>query len=409
MEPWLASGKMLASARSTESRLTALVLQAERSHLLVPIWWSDNLQSVSAPPVAGPLSFVVPGVAESSEAYLLTLGGPQRLRHQRVTGGVRISLERLPADGLVLLTDDPAAFSQVARYLRSCAPRATQLRRNLSAMHWQAAARVYPAVPDKTVSQDELQATLAMAKRSLAECDQYAASRNYEAAYHEADALEQALAASDHGLWRATTAGQTVAENPLALGVATLPDLVRVNGLLAGAPTGANLLPRGGFENLAQLLEAGWRHQQLPIEGIVTAVRLSPDAPYRGAFCLELEASTVDPETPAPVVPSSPVWVTSQPVRVHAGDLIEITGQARVPEELLGTVDGLEILDTLGGPELAVHFQSAPSWQPFRMIRAATADADVTVTIALTGLGRAQVDDVALRTIQQGRPLAVSQ
>ena len=409
MEPWLASGKMLASARSTESRLTALVLQAERSHLLVPIWWSDNLQSVSAPPVAGPLSFVVPGVAESSEAYLLTLGGPQRLRHQRVTGGVRISLERLPADGLVLLTDDPAAFSQVARYLRSCAPRATQLRRNLSAMHWQAAARVYPAVPDQTVSQDELQATLAMAKRSLAECDQYAASRNYEAAYHEADALEQALAASDHGLWRATTAGQTVAENPLALGVATLPDLVRVNGLLAGAPTGANLLPRGGFENLAQLLEAGWRHQQLPIEGIVTAVRLSPDAPYRGAFCLELEASSVDPETPAPVVPSSPVWVTSQPVRVHAGDLIEITGQARVPEELLGTVDGLEILDTLGGPELAVHFQSAPSWQPFRMIRAATADADVTVTIALTGLGRAQVDDIALRTIQQGRPLAVSQ
>lgn len=409
MEPWLASGKLLASARSTESRLTALVLQAERSHLLVPIWWSDNLQSVSAPQAAGPLSFVVPGVAESSEAYLLTLGGPQRLRHQRVTGGVRISLDRLPADGLVLLTDDPAAFSQVARYLRRCAPRATQLRRNLATMHWQAAARVYPAVPDATVSQDELQATLAAAKRSLAACDQYAASRNYEAAYHEADALDRTLASSDYRVWQVTTAGQSVAENPLALGVATLPDLARVNALLAEAPSGANLLPRGGFENLAQLLEAGWRHQQLPIEGIATAVRLSPDAPHRGAFCLELEASPTDPDTPAPVVPSSPVWVTSRPVRVRAGDLIEITGQARVPEELLGTVDGLEIADTLGGPELAVHIRSAPSWQPFRMIRAAPADADVTVTIALTGLGMAQVDDVALRTIQQHPPLAVSQ
>jgi hypothetical protein len=69
----------------------------------------------------------------------------------------------------------------------------------------------------------------------------------------------------------------------------------------------------------------------------------------------------------------------------------------------------LEIVDTLGGPELAVHIQSAPSWRPFRMIRAAAVDADVTVTIALTGLGTAQVDDVALRTIQVRPPLAVSQ
>ena len=413
MEPWLASGKMLASARSTQPRLTALVLQAERSHLLVPIWWSDNLQSVSAATAAGPLSFVVPGVAESSEAYLLTLGGPQRLRHQRVTGGVRISLERLPADGLVLLTDDPAAFSQVSRYLRRGAPRATQLRRNLAAMHWQTSARAYPAVPSETVSQDELQATLAAAKRSLTACDQHAANRNYEAAYLEADAVEQTLTASDYRLWQATTAGQTVAENPLVLSVATLADLVRVNGFVARAPAGENLLPRGGFENLAQLLEAGWRHQQLPIDGITTTVRLSPDAPYRGAYCLELEARPADPDAPASVVPASPVWVTSPPVRVRAGDLIEITGQARVPEELLGTVDGLEILDTLGGPELAVHIPSSPSWRPFRMIRAATADADVTVTIALTGLGAAQVDDVALRTIHpaatnQRPPLATS-
>jgi hypothetical protein len=399
LEPWLAAGKMLASARSTEPQLTALVLQAERSHLLVPIWWSDNLTSVNAPPATGPLSFVVPGVADSSEAYLLTLGGPQRLRHRRVTGGIRISLERLPADGLVMLTDDPSAFSQVARYLRSCAPRATQLRRNLAARHWQTCARVYPTVPSQTVLQEELQGSLAAAKRALEACDQHAANRDYESAYQQADAAEQILSESDYLLWQETTAGQSVAENPLVLSIATLADLVRVNGLLSRSPGGENRLPLGGFENLPTLLAAGWRHQQLSIEGITTAVRLSPTAPHGGAYCLELEARPVDAHAPAPVVPASPVWVKSRPVRIRAGELVEITGQVRVPKALLGSVDGLEIIDTLGGPELATRIQAAPSWQRFRMIRAATADTDLTITIALTGLGTAQVDNLAIRTL----------
>ena len=400
MEPWLATGKVLASARSTEPQLTALVLQAERSHLLVPIWWSDNLTSVNAPSATGPLSFTVPGVAESSEAYLLTLGGPQRLRHQRVTGGVRISVDRLPADGLVMLTDDPSAFSQVARYLRQCAPRATQLRRNLAAAHWQTCASVYPNVQCESVSQDELQASLAAAKRDLQASDERAANRNYELAYQQADAMENTLSQSDYLLWQETTAGQSVAENPLVLSVATLAPLVRVNGLLSSSPGSENRLPLGSFEDLPALLAAGWRHQQLPIEGIETAVRLSPTAPHSGAFCLELEARPLDAHAPAPVVPASPVWVKSRPVRIRTGELVEITGSARVPKELLGSVDGLEIVDTLGGPELATRIKAAPSWQPFRMIRVATSDADVTVTIGLTGLGTAQVDDVAIRTLR---------
>lgn len=427
LEPWLDSEKLLASARSSDPQLTALVLQAERSHLLVPIWWSDNLTSVNAPPVSGPLTFVVPGVAESSEAYLLTLGGPQRLRHKRVTGGVRITVERLPADGLVMLTDDPGAFSQVARYLRRCAPRATQLRRNLAAMHWQTCARVYPTLPSQSVSRDELQTSLARAKQALQMCDQYAAHRNYELAYQKADEVEHTLLESDYLVWQEITGGQSVAENPLVLSVETLGDLVQINGLLSRFPASKNQLPLGGFEDLPALLAEGWRHQQLPIDGIATAVRLSPAAPYEGSYCLELEAHALDAEAPAPVVPASPVWVTSRPVRIRGGELVEISGQARVPEELLGSVDGLEIIDSLGGPELATRIKAAPSWHRFRMIRAVESDADVTVTIALTGLGTAQVDNVAIRTlripnarptssapqspatVQQRPPLAVSQ
>lgn len=410
LEPWIASGKMLASARSNDIHLTALVLQAERSHLLVPIWWDDASGPGGARPGPGPFTFLVPGVAESSEAYLLTLGGPQRLRHQRVTGGMRITVEQLPTDGLVLLTDDPTAFSQVSRYLRRAAPRATQLRRNLAAMHWQASARAYASAPAGTVSQQELQAVLAEAKRVLSACDQHAAARNYETAYHDADRVEQMLDICDRRLWDAAVRGRSVAENPLAFSVQTLTELSRIDGQLTRSAAGENRLPQGGFEDLSQLLKSGWRHEQLTLEGISTAVRLSPQAPHGGAYCLQLEAVPADLESPAPVVASSPVWVSSPAVAVHAGDVVEIIGQARVNEELLGSVDGLQIFDSLGGEELAVRIRSSPSWQPFRLVRAVEADAEVIVTIALTGLGTAQVDDLAFRVLRPAAapPLAVS-
>ena len=89
------------------------------------------------------------------------------------------------------------------------------------------------------------------------------------------------------------------------------------------------------------------------------------------------------------------------PIQVRAGDLIEITGVARLPKPLLGSVDDLQIIDSLGGPDMALRIHHAPSWQPFRVIRAATSDAQLTVTIALFGLGKAQIDDLAIRIVKK--------
>ena len=402
MEPWLAAGKLLASARSNDSEMTALVMQAERSHLLVPVSWSDRLEGAETPAREGPMWFIVPGVAESSEAYLLTLGGPQRLRHNRVTGGIRVSLEQLPSDSLVLLTDDPSAFSQVARYLRRIAPRATKLRRDLAASRVETAADNYPSISSNSLSQEQLQATLAGAQQTLSDCDSALASRNYELAYELADAAERTIARTDLLLWQEVAKGRSAAEIPLAIGVNALPELQRLPLRWSGTSYGQNLLAEGGFENLQSLLDAGWRHKKLPLEGIQTAVRLSPTAPHTGQYCLELEAAAND-STLAPVVPTAPVWIKSRPVHLRAGDILEITGVARVPQSLIGSVDGLQIFDTLGGSELATRVRAAPSWQPFRMIRTTSSDTEVSVVIAMSGLGIAQVDDLSFRLISQGQ------
>ncbi|NOY40466.1 MAG: hypothetical protein GXP26_01330 [Planctomycetes bacterium] len=399
-EPWLASGKLQTAARSSQSQLTALVLQVERSHILIPVNWSSTMQSLQSARGNTPTSFIVPGVSESAEAYLITLGGAQRVRKRRVTGGLRISLESFPTDAFVLLTDDPQAFSQVSRYLRRIAPRATQLRQELATLRLQDTSRVANAINDRS---KPISSLLAQAQGEIQNCGRSRSSKTFDLAYRQADRAELLLEQCEQLLIaQSATAGKLspFTSSP-SFGVVSLPAQVQFQKNLNRAPVGKNLLQGGDFEDMQTLLQSGWRHKQLPIKGIATTVRLSPEAAHSGSYCLELEARSTDTTIPAPVVPASPVWITSPPLRVRAGEIIEITGVARVPEPLIGSVDGLQIIDSLGGVDMSLRIPQAPSWQPFRLIRVTPTDVDVTVSIALTGLGKAQVDDLAIRTISK--------
>ncbi|MEM8946631.1 MAG: hypothetical protein AAGD11_15770 [Planctomycetota bacterium] len=399
-EPWLLAGKEVSSARASRPDLSALVLQAERSHLLVPVWWQQNMQASAHPRSDGPVSFVVPGVAESSEAFLVTVGGIQRVRHRRVTGGIRISLDQLPIDGYLLLSDDPQAIAQVTGYVRRVGPRAARLQRDLVSMQLQEVSSVTARLGSAN-NDPALMGNLAATKTKLAECDQYLKSRSFALAYLSADAGSTAINEVQKQLSAEQGRGAAPQGSSISHAWIPLPDQLDLQRTLSRAPLSTNLLRGGGFEDLASLLEYGWRHKQLTIDGITTAVRLSPAAPHSGTYCLELEARAIDPSAPTTIVPTAPVWISSSPLSVRRGDLLEITGVARVAEPVVGSIDGLQIIDSLGGVDLALRIQDAPTWQPFKLIRAATSDTEVTVTIALSGLGKAQVDDVALRVVRK--------
>ena len=409
VQPWLAAGKPLTSARSTDSQLTALVMQVERSHLMVPIWWSSNTQPGGLPQHQGPVSLVVPGVPESCEAYLLTPGGAQRLRHKRVTGGIRVSLEKRPTDALVLLTSDPQAFSQTNEYLRKQAPRAARLRSQLAAIRSQQTQSVVASLAAGPTENQAIQNLLSEAASVLQQSQTDLASGRFFSAYQRAAAADSVLDRVDGQLWNETVGPdeipiQALQSHPLAASFSSLADFRQLKTILARAPAGANLLPGGGFEHLPTLLQLGWKHQRLPQPGVQSAVRLSPEAPHSGSYCLELEALPADPDAPPATLPTAPAWVTSPEMPLQAGDLVEITGVARVPQQPLGSIDGLMIFDSLGGEEMAVRVTEAPSWRPFRLLRAAPTDTTVTVTIALTGHGRVQLDDLAIRVLRRSDP-----
>ena len=140
----------------------------------------------------------------------------------------------------------------------------------------------------------------------------------------------------------------------------------------------------------------------IEIEGHVVGgvnLRLSPEAPGEGSYCLELHVQNETPDGTAPALPKAPVWVTSPPITVPPGYLLEISGLVRVAESPIGLADPLLIFDSIGGEESALRVNLSPSWSPFRLVRAAPPGSQLRLTVALGGVGRAQIDGVAVRYV----------
>lgn len=403
VEPWLASGKSTTSAAVSRPDMTALALTTERSHLLAPVRWGASAatpqgRATGSPRPEEPVSLLVAGAAESAEAYLLNLGGAERLRSRRVTGGVRVTADRLPADSLVLLTQDGLAFSQVQRRLRSRAERAAALYDALAQRELRIAREALERLPEEVALLLGSDVILSRAALSLAAAATQRAARDFPRACTSAKAALAGLSDLEEQVARQLLAGSPPGAWPINMGWAGLPNLARVVAAAASA-TPLEPVPGGQFADLASLRQQGWRHLEFPLPGVETTVRLSPEAPDEGPYCLQLEAQPTDePQRPRPLA-TPPVWVTSPPLTPAGGSLIEIVGRVRTSTPLIGTPGELLIFDSLGGEQQALRIKHAPSWQTFRLVRAAKSGVATQLTIALSGYGTAEVDSVRFRAL----------
>ena len=201
-------------------------------------------------------------------------------------------------------------------------------------------------------------------------------------------------------MWDKTVAaGGSPVACPLTTNFATLPQAATFLDQIKRFQPGENRMAAGDFEDLSAMLNAGWRHFEHPQPNIETEVELSPSSPYAGRFSLHLRAKTVDAALASGLVESPPLWITSAPVMVQAGELLCIRGRVRMRTAVTGSVDGLLIYDSLAGDALAERIGVTSNWKEFAMYRVAPATGPMTLTFALTGLGDAMLDDVSVKAI----------
>jgi hypothetical protein len=398
--PWGAAGQSLALVDSSQPEAKGAVLKMGRSQLLLPVWTSPGAQYVPAQSAGNDVTYIVPGIPESSRAYEITPGGMRMLWDRRVTGGMRIQLEEFGLTSLVLLTDDGSLVLQLRQRLSQMAQRTATLQRQLALTKLQRVEEVNRRLAVGGRSLAEAEKWIGEARAAMQQCDQFLAAAQYRDAYLQARRTMRTLRLLEQAHWDATVSktsrGPTT---PFEVGFGTLPEHWELITAVRTAASSPNLLAGGDFEGWTRLQRAGWSHVQHHQIGVVSSANLTPEAQHGGGLGLRLRAQAQDPQAPPALVENPPVWIASPAVEVRSGQLIRIHGWVNVPEPISGSLDGLMILDSLTGAALAKRYGATSGWQEVEMIRLAPESGSISVTIALTGLGEALIDDFEITTL----------
>jgi hypothetical protein len=398
LSPWAASGSLVGTADSSDGGVRGVVLQTDRTRLLLPLANAPASQLALPGLSAAGISFVVPGVPESHNAYLLLPADLRPLAHTRTSGGTRVVLA--PGElGPIVFTQDPLVVRELARRIAAGRGRVLQLARALVAEQWRTTTQIEQQLAAHGRAGPASKQLLAQARELLVPSAGTSARVGDPAGYRAVRRAELLLGQVERASWQqaATSAGRP-GEQPLAMRYAALPAFWQTQAQASISSPAENRLDAGDFEDLQAAQRAGWRHVQHPLPGLVGEVSFSPEAARSGKLGLRLAVTPQQPAEAPQVVETAPLWIASGPVHVEPGQALHIRGWVKIRRPIAGSVDGLVIADSLGGEALAVRLRETRDWEEFHLVRAAPAAGPVSVILALTGLGEAWIDDVTIQT-----------
>jgi len=406
IEPWLKVGEFVATVDGKEPGVVpepgvvGAVLRTDRAHLLLPVWAGPDSQFVPGQSAGNGVSFVVRGIPESNDAYLIAPGALEPLRHKRVTGGMRVWLDEFGLTSLVLLTAEPLVKSRVRGQADAVGRRAAQLQRELAAKKLRVVEQIHHQLSARTAPNPLAATWLDAAREKIHLSDAALAAGDYPTAYRQAQRGMRPLRLLQRAHWEsAARLLPSPVTSPAAVSFATLPWHWSLMEQIASARPGPNAVEGGDFEELGTMLTAGWQHFQHPSPGVIAEADLTPEAARSGRLGLRLAAKPITPDQPEILVESPPSWITAPAVPVQAGELVSIHGWVQVPEPIRGSVDGLLIIDSLSGEPLAERIVETAGWKEFTLYRVATEPGNIAVTFALSGVGEAWVDDVTVQKV----------
>jgi hypothetical protein len=420
LEPWGAAGRFAAQAQTSSDEVQAYVMEAARARMVVAWRCVQGSQIVARryagadiPPNEAPLTILVPGVPEAHQAWEVSAGGLRPVRQQRVTGGVSVTIDDFMSHAIILFSGDPAVTAHVQDRIRGMTAVELSSARAVASTALAGAGDLLGRLPPQALSGPPPVSAVPM----LTEAGRLAAEAEAVAAADPVTAIlklrrSAAIAGQfERRVWEnGVKAEGSMVASPLTASDSALAEEWRFVAARSATVPGPELLQGGGMERIDDLAGGGWRHFARAQPEVRTGVEVSQSRPATGQGCLRLIAKPIDPEEAPVVVETPPLWITTPPVAIQAGKLVEISAQVFVPKPIAGSVDGLFVFDSLGGPALGERVAATKVWRRLVLHRIVPTEAvgePLTVTFALTGLGEALIDDVSIRVIDRGDPNGV--
>lgn len=403
LEPLLVTADPVQWIATNTPEVSAAVLRTDRGLLVLPVWLGTGAQFVPGQAAKGTLTLTVPQVPIGTSAWEITAGELRSLPTERVAGGTRLTIPEFGLTSAVLFTADNGPTGILVRLqdqVRQSRKLAAQWAHDLAAVQLdkvervqQELARLGRSVPDAANLLDD-------ARKRLGRAEEFWNINDYRQAYAEACRAVRPLGILMRAEWRqAVDSLAAPVASPYAVSYFTLPRHWQfMEGLHRGG-FGENLLSQGGFETAHD--DGAWTATQAALDPLELTARVVSDEPYEGKHCLLLEARA-RPGTPEPAaLERAFLSVTSSPISLAPGTPVRISGWVRLPAPVAASVDGVLVYDNSGGEPLALRlWRPAEKWKPFQLYRTVPDSGTLTVTVALTGLGKVYFDDLRIEPLK---------
>jgi hypothetical protein len=398
LEPWIVAGALMGQVTTDDPELDVTAINTNRSRLLLIQRPTHHEQYLAGDTPLRTISFRDSDSTFTQRAMLISETGTEPVPNLRSLHGNEIRIENCPAMAAVVLTEDPLIFNKLNQSYQRIGQLSTfQLHTELT-RQWLAIMQLIDNQLSRMGhSTAASSGALNEAVNSFRTASSLIESNSESTALPYLNRCDERLAFTRRemiteplGMFQSKTS------SPLLAHASLIPLHWELASRLAASQWNPNGLAGGDFETLDQLMRSGWENRRLDDEWVATKVELSEEATVDGKFGLRMEVST---RSPVPVIDATPLWISSPRVPVKAGQLVRIHGWVNLPTVITGNMDGLMIIDSLGGEAMAERIPITAGWQEFTMYRGVTDDQEVQVTFALTGIGVALLDEVTIRTV----------
>lgn len=410
LEPWVAGGIVAGKLPATigsprpfevveggnqNEDVVVTALNTDKARLLIVQRETHHEQFWSGDCPAKPIQIVDSNSIHTHRAYQLTDAELKSLPVQRSPEGNRVSIPKASFVSTLVMTQDA---NQIRRLSDTIAPpgRTSMFELHSSiTQQWlvisQLIQQQLQTVGHPSPAGDGAITAAMTAMREMGRLEQ---QRSVSQAMPFLERADERLAFFRREVQNEALAGlNSKTSSPLTGHLCLVPMHWILAGQLPGTGAGINHLAGGDFENAQHVKRSGWANQRIDDPRLKTSVEFATGSAVDGTYGLKMSVEgrgITEVETP-------PVWVTSPPVRVKAGQLVRIHGWINVPQVIRGSERGLRIIDSFSGEELAESIPVTQGWQEFMLYRAATEDGNLTVRFQLTGMGQASIDEVTVR------------
>lgn len=405
---------------TSHADVQAAVMRTNKGILVLPMWQGKGSQFVPGQAAAAKLSFVAPQIPASMQAWEVLPGDVRALKIERVVGGTRVTIPEFGLTSAVVFTSDPGMVVRFQEMARSRRQQASQWTYDQAAYSLEKTFKVEEQLEQMGHTLHDSASLVNDARNRLETARQMWDSRLFTEAYRESQRAMRPARILMRAQWdKAVKELDSPVASPYALSFYTLPKHWELMAQIKTSTAGANVLPGGDFENVPTQPSEAWKIEeptldevemlvirttdvQGPVEMKSTGVPSAFDKPRQGKQCALLQIRPKNRQAAPLVLERSLLALSSPPVKLPPGTLVRVSAWIRIPSTIAASSDGALFYDSSAGEPLALRMTEATPWKKYSLYRRVPESGQISVTLALTGLGTVYFDDVRIEPLNPG-------